>query len=149
MVSLSKAPKPVKSDIPELVDHILSDICNRNDQRAPAISENALNLLINYEYPGNIRELENILERALALSDSSEIDIEDLDLPVQESSPRNEMQSESSMNLPIDDQMKQIEFDRIIQALKETNGNVTAAAELLGTTFRSLRYRIKKLNIKN
>lgn len=145
-----------KSDIPDLVDFFVSNICERNHQQIPSIGDETLKRLIDYEYPGNIRELENILERALTLSESGEVIADDLNLPEKVTTSQDENLNENlnenlkldSATLPIDDQIKAIEADRIVQALKQANGNVTAAAKILGTTFRSLRYRIKKLNIQ-
>lgn len=110
----------------------------------PEIEPAAQAALRAYVFPGNVRELENILERAVALSDGKHITVEDLhldsDLP--ESFPESASADES-----LDDYLKRIEKAAISEALTETHGNRTAAARKLGISFRSLRYRLERLGL--
>ncbi len=142
------------SDIPLLVNQIIEKLSSPEDE-IPKIDNDALEALCGYHFPGNIRELENILERTIALKDGLVIKKTDIILPQQEknSEPSDDTEEQYSeqlySELSIDEHVIQIEIDRIKQALEESNGNITAAAEALGTTFRSLRYRIKKLGINS
>ena len=112
---------------------------------APArLTPEALEELKHYDFPGNIRELENILERALALSGSTEITVDDLRL----SSPATaEPEGEPGAGA-LPDYLDNIERKAIVEALTKTGFNRTAAAKLLGITFRQLRYRMQRLGIK-
>ncbi len=107
-----------------------------------------------YTFPGNVRELENILERATTLCENSTITREDLQLPaamtVSEGTPATTVPAQE-MNagaVPLDTYMDTIEKDVLIKALEQTRYNKTAAAKLLGITFRALRYRLKKLGLE-
>ena len=127
-------------DVPPLVDALLQRICG---SPLPRITEPALQALSAYAFPGNVRELENILERATALSSSGIIDVVDLQI-----SPECEAGVESGrIGETLDDTLNRVERQAILDALAKTGGNRTAAARLLGVTFRSLRYRIERLGI--
>ena len=126
-------------DIPDLIDHILNKIVEYPAEK-PSITKQAAASLQQYHYPGNIRELENILERALTLSDNNIIDVDDLQLP------EDTQLTDSVANL--DGLKDELEKQAIIDALEQTKWNKTAAAKKLGITFRALRYRLEKLNIK-
>jgi two-component system response regulator PilR (NtrC family) len=128
-------------DIPGLVQSIVNRLAAEGDFTPPEVSSDAVEILTGYNFPGNVRELENILERTLALSDSETIEASDITLP------DKSFDSELS-DLPIDEHIMHVEIERITAALAETNGNITEAAKVLGTTFRSLRYKIKKLEIE-
>lgn len=127
-------------DIPALVDSLLQRIAGAP---RPQITEAAMQALAGYPFPGNVRELENILERAIALTSSGRIDVADLQL-----------EPEADAGAPagragetLDDTLNRVERQEILDALSRTGGNRTAAARLLGVTFRSLRYRIERLGI--
>src|SRR5439155_1000314 len=107
-------------------------------QLTPAASEE----LMRYGFPGNIRELENILERALALSTSQEIGSEDLRLTPPQAVAGERAESSSGEALP--DYLDGLEREAILDALSKTGFNRTAAAKLLGITFRQLRYRVQQ-----
>ena len=110
----------------------------------------ALQELRGYDFPGNIRELENILERATALSGASEIPAEDLRLRLSaaEEAPAGAQAARAGMlNLPLPEYLDRIEREAILDALAKTRFNRTAAAKLLGVTFRTLRYRMQRLGI--
>ncbi|MGE3319029.1 MAG: sigma-54-dependent transcriptional regulator [Candidatus Berkiella sp.] len=131
-----------KEDIPLLTQHILSKIAVNAGTQTPGIDNEALSLLNQYDFPGNIRELENILERAYTLSDGKHIHFKDLHLPHQ-AKPKMTKQE-----LPLDDYLISMERQVIIDALEKSHGNKTAAAKLLGLSFRTLRYRLKKLGLE-
>ena len=127
-------------DIPVLVESLLLKIAGSTP---PTLSEPALLALSTYAFPGNVRELENILERATALSSSSTIDVPDLQLaPETDAGVPSGRAGET-----LDDTLNRVERAAILDALSKTGGNRTAAARLLGVTFRSLRYRIERLGI--
>jgi two-component system response regulator PilR (NtrC family) len=117
------------------------------DTEAPALDEAALTLLANYAFPGNVRELENILERALTLCTGDVISAEQLRVRGEvRTGPETAPQPADSDALGA--RLEDIERDAIVKALEKTRYNKTAAAKLLGMSFRALRYRIKKLGIE-
>ena len=137
-------------DIPVLAKHFVNLISEKIGVKAPEITKDALKILTNHKFPGNVRELENLLERTLALHEGEFIDEDDIDLP-QSTRPIKggaTTTSVAEMDGPIDEHLVRIEKKLIKDALKRSGGNITAAAELLGTSFRSLRYKIKKLEIE-
>jgi two-component system response regulator PilR (NtrC family) len=137
-------------DIPVLAEHFIKIISEKIGVKAPTMTKEALKILTSHRFSGNVRELENLLERILALHEGSVIDAEDIDLP-QASRPSKEAGESASaveMDGPIDEHLVRIEKKLIKDALKRSGGNITQAAELLGTSFRSLRYKIKKLEIE-
>lgn len=130
-----------QEDIPLLVDALLSRICPDN---RPRLTNEALRALSGYAYPGNVRELENILERATALCRGDMVELDDLQLAAD---PK--VREEGSLSgETLDDHLNRVERQAILDALAKTGFNRTAAARLLGITFRSLRYRIERLGIE-
>lgn len=108
------------------------------------LSPDAAEALLAYAFPGNVRELENVLERAVALSSGQRIEVADLRLEpdaVEEVVPGRGAEN-------LDDYLNRLERQAILEALEKTGGNRTAAARLLGVTFRSLRYRLERLGIE-
>lgn len=136
-------------DIPDLADAILDRLGRRMRVEPSRISPAAMQALQSYPFPGNVRELENILERALTLSTSGEIDVEHIKL---RTPPRSAGTAAPPGAPPsggaLGDQLEDIERTAIVKALEQTRYNKTAAAKLLGMSFRALRYRIKKLGIE-
>ncbi|MDM4772464.1 sigma-54 dependent transcriptional regulator [Solimonas sp. SE-A11] len=130
-------------DIPLLADHILARLAREIAlPGCPTLDAEARKALQAYGFPGNVRELENILERAITLCDGEQITAADLQLrhmPGAEAGPAGGA---------LEDQMEDIERKAIQEALEKARFNKTKAAELLGMSFRSLRYRIKKLGIE-
>jgi two-component system response regulator PilR (NtrC family) len=117
---------------------------------APRLSAAALEQLQAYDFPGNVRELENILERAVALSAGGEIGVDDLRLhpAAADETAGAEPASGELPAGPLPAYLDKVERDAILAALAKTNFNRTAAAKLLGLTFRTLRYRMQRLGIK-
>ena len=113
----------------------------------PRLTDETMKLLRHYPFPGNVRELENILERALTLCNGQEITPQDLQLRAGESGGNNG-QTTFSSEVSLDDYLERIERTAIEKALTQTNQNKTAAAKLLGISFRALRYKLEKLGIE-
>jgi two-component system response regulator PilR (NtrC family) len=137
------------ADIPKLADHFITSIAKQWGVTKPAMSKEALNALREYSFPGNVRELENTLERAIALCESDTIAFEHLQLPERGTGgiTANDDNVLLRDDMPLEDQLTDIEKQAILQALEETRRNKTAAAKKLGMSFRSLRYRLKKLGL--
>jgi two-component system response regulator PilR (NtrC family) len=143
-------------DIPILVDTILSRLStySRYSQTNPCLTEEAMDVLKQYRFPGNVRELENILERATALCENNLIKIEDLQLPKfvpTIASSKSTLTIEPTVigqtNAPLEPLLNDVEKERILSALERAKGNKTQAAKLLGISFGALRYRLQKLDI--
>ncbi len=133
-----------KSDIPLLVKHILQKSEAQLDgNKSTSVSERAMNALMEYTFPGNIRELENILHRAVALHEGQEIDIDDLQLPEPEQQNILKSDNDEALDSYLANQEKEI----ILETLEKTRWNKTSAAKLLGISLRALRYRLEKLGI--
>ncbi len=138
------------SDIPMLARHCLQKLARNAGQPDLMLSEPAIERLKIYAFPGNVRELENILERAITLCEGNTIHPEDLHLPAG-NSPTDGAQTAGTPepgSLPLDSYMDSIEKDVLLKALEQTRYNKTAAAKKLGITFRALRYRLKKLGLE-
>jgi two-component system, NtrC family, response regulator PilR len=153
-------------DIPDLANAIIRRLARRLGMEAPVLTPRALEVLQKFNYPGNVRELENVLERALALCNQGRIDVQDLQLrsvPRPELSTAAKFETAPSISAAVESatgvspaspphalgaQLEDVERAAIIKALEEARYNKTAAARALGMTFRALRYRIKKLGIK-
>jgi len=134
-------------DVLMLAHHALTRLAGQQGVPTPHLTPDAREALLVYRFPGNVRELENILERALTLCSGEEIDVADLQL--REEDRRDETAPPPDRGgSPLGTQLEEIERDAIVAALEQTRYNKTAAAKLLGLTFRALRYRIKKLGIE-
>ena len=131
-------------DIPLLANHLLQKIAHEWQTKTPELDIDTLEALNNYSFPGNVRELENILERAMTLHENQIITQSDLQLP---DSVNTESRFKESNELSLDPTLLQKEKEVIQQALEKTKYNKTAAAKLLGISFRALRYRLKKLGM--
>ena len=136
-------------DIPYLCGHILQKLAVRVGATTPVLSAGAQSSLVSYRFPGNVRELENILERALTLSEGSEIQDTDLRLSSApaEDAARADVQEESPWPDDLDSVLENVERQTILNALKEARWNKTTAAKNLGISRRTLRYRLEKLGI--
>ncbi len=134
-------------DIQPIAESILVKICQTNHIDMISLSEEALAALSEYHFPGNVRELENILERAVALSDEGRILIDGLQLLSPADSRDSEFETIDSSDASLETYLDSVEKEVIVKALEETRWNKTAAAKKLGITFRALRYRLKKLGL--
>ncbi len=143
-------------DIEALTIHILKKIAGNYLLENLDINDAALSKLVSYSFPGNIRELENILERAATLCENEKITANDIQLPIearQDNQDEDIMSSNELSSMSLDkDQLEEYlenkEKQAITAALEKTRWNKTAAAKLLGISFRQLRYRLKKLNLE-
>ena len=153
-----------KEDIPDLALHLLQKVAEDNGDEAKTLSSEAMEKLCHADYPGNVRQLENTLARAAAMSETAVIEIEDLEelapasqlLATQVSVANNPERSDESPKATTDlsvvagdleGHMESIERDILQNAMTEYRWNKTAAAKALGISFRSLRYRLKKLGL--
>jgi two-component system response regulator PilR (NtrC family) len=141
-----------REDIPQLAQHIIEKLANEQGIDVPQLGQPTLGALQLYAFPGNVRELENILERALTLSDGREIHPDDLALPESDDAT-GERSDTVSIHAPpegvqLEDYLEDIERRAILKALEQTDNNKTAAAKVLGITFRAMRYRLKKLGLE-
>ncbi len=134
-----------RSDIAPLAEALLARICATAGIAPRKLTPAAIALLEEHAFPGNVRELENILERASALTEGNTIDAADIRL---RRSPRRPEANGAGDDKPLPNVLDEVERQAIRKALRETGGNRTAAAQRLGMTFRQLRYRLEKLNIK-
>ncbi len=136
-----------KEDIPLLVDHFIHKYSRELNNPIEGIHPEALDCLMNYGWKGNVRELENVVERAIVLTDSSQIQVENL--PVEIQNPKEESRVNLlSDELSIKKASRYLEMDLIKKALHKTNGNHTHAAKLLEISHRALLYKIKEYGIK-
>ncbi len=135
-----------REDIPLLAETMLKRLAQQSGLPAARLTPEALDKLKCYRFPGNVRELENMLERAYTLCEDDQIQARDLRLAeatgATEAGEANLAQIDN-----LEDYLENIERKLIMQALEETRWNRTAAAQRLGLTFRSMRYRLKKLGI--
>ena len=148
-----------RQDIPLLANHLLQKLAEAVNLPTPRLSNDALKRLNDYAFPGNVRELENILERAFTLSDSDVIEAEDLQLHGEQSLKIHPLSHKpSSSNLvdyparcaeypSLDDYLQDVEKDILCNMLEQVKWNKTLAAKQLGISFRSLRYRLQKLGL--
>ena len=143
------------ADIPELCLSILSEIAKENSDETCQLSHEALEALLQYNFPGNVRELENILQRAATLCEDNAIQASNLEfISPPSSAPATESANsdlgdevEIGEGFSLEKHLESIEIEAIEKALEETRWNKTAAAKKLGMSFRSLRYRLKKLGL--
>jgi two-component system response regulator PilR (NtrC family) len=154
VVDLTMPPlRECREDIPLIAAAILQRLAAQNGVPVPSISASAMDELMRYDFPGNVRELENILERALALSSAPELSREDLALhriapDESDDADGPALRAGATPDVPLPAYLDRLEREAILAALGKTGFNRTAAARLLGITFRQLRYRMQRLGIK-
>lgn len=144
-----------REDVPKLAGRVLERLASGAGHPPAKLTPEALSSLLAYSFPGNVRELENVLERAVALCENNLIKPGDLrlvpssaqDITVREQPPAEEDQGDGDGEGGLDTYISNLEREAIMKALQETRYNKTAAAKKLGITFRALRYKLKKLNI--
>lgn len=134
-----------RDDIGRLARHILQRLATTSDRPAPELRPQALQALERYDFPGNVRELENLLERALALCENPWIEVADLNLPAPE--PDDELAPGPLPHLNLTRHLQQVERQLLLQTLEQTRWNRTEAARRLSLSLRSMRYRMKKLGL--
>jgi len=144
-----------REDIPLLAEHFLEKYSAQMEKPVNAVSRPAMELLQKHEWPGNIRELENVIERAIALESTPSVQPESLPAAVRGGSPRLSpaLSSAGTEVLPaegldLEARVQEIERGYIAQALERANGVQVKAADLLGMSFRSFRYYVKKYNLR-
>ncbi|MCR9190426.1 MAG: sigma-54 dependent transcriptional regulator [Alteromonadaceae bacterium] len=162
VIELSVPPlRERPDDIPLLSNHILERIAKEYECDPASLTPAAVDRLRSYDFPGNVRELENVLERAFTLCDADQIDAEDLHLGngVQHASSATQIIAEGQSGegegvavpdgeIDLEGYLEKIERQAIEKALEATRWNKTAAAKRLGISFRALRYRLKKLGME-
>lgn len=155
VIELSLPPLRGRSDdIALITAHLLQRLARTNGVAVPRLSASALQALQHYHFPGNVRELENILERAMALHEHGIIELDDLNLSTPFPSPpitENALVAISDYDadkMSLESYLQDIEKKALSTALEENRWNKTAAAKQLGMTFRSFRYRLKKLGLE-
>ncbi len=129
-----------KEDIPMLTNHFIKKYNRQNNRKIEGVTPPALDCLMKYSFPGNVRELENIIERAVILARGNRITCADISI-------KSESDSCYSDSPYLDDQVEYLEKNLINSTLQETGGNKTAAAKKLGISERVIRYKIKKYNL--
>lgn len=142
-----------REDIPMLARHLLERLASDINLPSPTLSARATEALSRYDFPGNVRELENILERAFTLCDSREIDEADLHINTRQMTRLQPSETPSQNGehwrnyASLDDYLADIEREILCRTLDQTQWNRTMAAKELGISFRSLRYRLQKLGL--
>ncbi len=134
-----------RGDLPLLIRHILDRSAAESGQPPPTLSNEAMDTLRQYAFPGNVRELENILERAATLCEGGVIQTSDLGLAWHP--PADNECTTAGPDGGLEQQLADMERRLISRALEQTGGNKTAAARQLGISFRALRYRLEKLGL--
>ncbi len=134
-----------REDIPPLVDHFIRKYAEKEKKKIEEISAEAMNLLLHYSFPGNIRELENFIERAIVFCDGSQITSTDLPLFLKEKKEEQLEQEGDSLT----DEVRRLEIRKIQKALLEKNGVKSKAAKALGITERMLSYKMKTYGLSS
>jgi two-component system NtrC family response regulator len=129
-----------KEDLRVLINHFIDNFSKENNKHIAGLTAEARDLLLKYDYPGNVRELENILERAVVIARDEYITINDL--------PFNE-NTKKILHGPLRESVEELEKQLIVESMEKTQDNQTKAAEILGISERMLRYKLKKYGLKN
>lgn len=150
VIELKMPPlREMSVDIPQLAESILARHCRELGTQVPVFSKEATDALVRHAFPGNVRELENVLERALALCNGDTIEREDLLLD--SAATATGFAAEDGFvpdgEIPLPEYLESIERKIMLDALQKSGNNKTAAAKLLGVSFRTFRYRLEKLGL--
>jgi len=140
-----------REDIPLIAEHFLVKYSEQMEKEISGITHETMKLLVQYDWPGNIRELENVMERAVALEHSPAILPESLPAGIRGDTPRAvtaPVEGLPEAGFDLEAHVKEIEMNYISEALKRAGGVQVKAAELLGMSFRSFRYYVKKYNLR-
>ena len=129
-----------KEDLRILINHFIDKFSKENNKHITGLTAEARDSLLKYDYPGNVRELENIMERAVVIARDEYITVNDL--------PFNE-NSKKILSGPLRDSVEELEKQLIVESMEKTQDNQTKAAEILGISERMLRYKLKKYGLKN
>ncbi len=135
-----------KEDIPILIDHFLKRYVEENGKEIAGLSSEAKDVLLKYDYPGNVRELENIIERAVVIAREAVISVEDL--PFRESMEETTAGRKAEEGL-LRGSIEELERNLIVEAMEKAGDHQSRAAELLGISERMLRYKLKKYGLKS
>lgn len=142
------ALREIPQDIPVITEYLVKKQSDHMRTPAPKIDAEAASLLMQHRFKGNVRELESIIERALTMCDGNSICIQDLSLPAETlPTAANNAAIALDDNVALPEFLEHIEKQAILVALEKTRQNKTAAAKLLGVSFRTLRYRLSKLGL--
>jgi len=133
-----------RAEIPLFIDHFMQKYCTEENRPLLSFSKEAMDTLMKYDYPGNVRELENIIQHAVILTRNDPITTADLSIHLR--NLQSEASIDSGSSLPL--QVETLEKQLIVNSLHTAQGNQSSAARLLGITERNLRYKIKKYNLK-
>ncbi|HQR38710.1 MAG TPA: sigma-54 dependent transcriptional regulator [Blastocatellia bacterium] len=135
-----------RDDIPPLVDHFIAKHAQAEGRKIRGLSGEARKLIMEYAWPGNVRQLESAIERAILLAETDRIEAEDLPFEIRQAS---EPATNFAFKLPPEGiSFEELERSLIIQAMEQSGWNITRAAKLLGLSFRTLQYRLDKFGIK-
>ncbi len=146
VVTMSLPPlRDRKDDLPALIDHFMDKFARENAKNIKGITAEARDLLLKYDYPGNVRELVNIMERAVVIARDEYITVNDI--PFKSDDLEDPSKKESSGSLR--ESLEELEKRLITEAMNKTGDNQTRAAEMLGMSERLLRYKLKKYDLKN
>jgi len=135
-----------KEDIPALATHFLKTFARKHGKRLHGISRDAMERLITYDFPGNVRELENAVERAVILAEDEVVRVEDL--PPSMRNVKEKISDDNFNDLPLPEAVAMLERRRIREALRKAGGVKTRAAEMLGISERVLRYKLEKYGME-
>ncbi|MHC4870252.1 MAG: sigma-54-dependent transcriptional regulator [Planctomycetota bacterium] len=141
-----------KDDIPLLAGYFLAKYAEKLEREVSRISDELLATLINFDWPGNIRELENAVQRAVTLCHGDTLTLQDMENSAITKHPvSNALLEDTEVFIPaefsLEKRIEEVERDYILKAVEQAGGNITNASDLLGISFRQLRYKIKKLGI--
>jgi two-component system NtrC family response regulator len=137
-----------KQDIPPLIDYFISKYISDTNKEKIEFSKEAMNLILRYDYPGNVRELENIIHNCLVLSRNEIITSSDLPISIKNLSADSAF-FKTSDDITLPAQVEKLEKSLVLEALNNTGGNQLKASKLLGISERNLRYRLEKWGLKN